>query len=164
MNGQERDLSLQRMTVERCLLLCALHADDDVAQHLTAVVLVYIIDAVLTQREAQHIGGHRLVAVLVVQLGNGCVVHEGHADLCRVIKVLIFQHGVAGAADEDAKARGNLDGFLGIGDQNFIGHKSSTPFVLHSIPWMLRLFAYRSVPPVFYWLSVWKGALLPRRP
>ena len=66
MNGQERDLSLQRMTVERCLFLCALHADDDVAQHLTAVVLVYIIDAVLTQREAQYVGGHRLVAVLVV--------------------------------------------------------------------------------------------------
>ena len=87
-----------------------------------------------------------------------------HRLVQEIIKVLVLQHGVAGAADEDAKARGNLDGFLGIGDQNFIGHKSSTPFVLHSIPWMLRLFAYRSVPPVFYWLSVWMGALLPRRP
>ena len=57
MDRQESDLSLQRMAVESRLLLCALHADDDVTQHLAAVVLVHVIDAVLTQREAQHIRG-----------------------------------------------------------------------------------------------------------
>ena len=129
MDRQESDLSLQRMAVESRLLLCALHADDDVAQHLAAVVLVHVIDAVLPQREAQNIRGHRLIAVLVIQLSDGCVVHEGHADLRRVVKMLIFQHSVAGAADEDAKARGDLDCFLRVGDQNFIGHKSSAPFV-----------------------------------
>ena len=109
---QERHLTLQRMAVEVCLLLCTLHTDDDVTQHFAAVVLVNIIFAVYTQREAQHVGGHGLVAVLVVQLSNGGVIHKGHADLCRSFKMLILQHGITGTADENAQTGRNLDGLL----------------------------------------------------
>ena len=112
MHRQERHLTLQRMAVEVCLLLCTLHTDDDVTQHFAAVVLVNIIFAVYTQREAQHVGGHGLVAVLVVQLSNGGVIHKGHADLCRSFKMLILQHGITGTADENAQTGRNLDGLL----------------------------------------------------
>ena len=128
-HGQKGHFALQRMAVEICLLQGTLHADDDIAQHHAAVVLVHIVFAVLAQRKAEHVGGHRLVAVLVVQLGNGRIVHEGDADLGGCIKMLVFQHCVAGAADQDAQARRDLHGLLGVGDQNFIGHKS-----VHSFP------------------------------
>ena len=111
-DSQERDLTLKRMAVQRCLLLCALHADDDIAQHLAAVVLVNIVYTVHTQREAQDVGRHRLVAVLVVQFGNGRVVHEGNADLSRSIEMLILQNCIACTADQNTKAGRNLDSFL----------------------------------------------------
>ena len=57
-----------RMAVKVGLLLSTLHADDDIPQHLAAVVLVHIVFAIHPQRETQHISGHGLVAVLVVQL------------------------------------------------------------------------------------------------
>ena len=104
------------MAVQCCLLLCTLHADDDIAQHLAAVVLIHIVDAVLAQREAENIRRHGLVAILVVQLCNGSVVHKRDADLCRGIKVLVLQHGVAGTADQNSEARGHLDCFLRICD------------------------------------------------
>ena len=111
-NGQEGDFTLQRMAVERCLLLSTFHADDDIPQHLAAVVLIHVVNAVFSQRKAQHIGGHRLVAVLIVQLCNGSVIHKSHADLSRLIEVLIFQHSIAGAADQDPQARRYFYGFL----------------------------------------------------
>ena len=117
MHGQKCHFPLQRMAVEGRLLLGALHADDYIAQHFADVVFVHIIFAIHTQREAQNVGGHGLVAVLVVQLCNGRVVHKGHADLSRSLKVLELQHSVAGAADQDAEAGRDLDGLLGIGDQ-----------------------------------------------
>lgn len=81
-------------------------------QHLAAVVLIHVVNAVFSQRKAQHIGGHRLVAVLIVQLCNGSVIHKSHADLSRLIEVLIFQHSVAGTADQDPQARRHFYGFL----------------------------------------------------
>ena len=116
MYRQECHFALQRVAVQCCLLLCTLHADDDIAQHLAAVVLIHIVDAVLAQREAEDIRRHGLVAILVVQLRNGGIVNEGHADLSRVIEMFIFQHGVAGTADQNSEARGHLDCFLRICD------------------------------------------------
>ena len=112
MHGQESHLTLQRMAVKVGLLLCTLHADDDISQHLAAVVLVHIVFAIHPQRETQHISGHGLVAVLVVQLCNGSVIHKGNADLCRCFKVFIFQYSIAGTADKDTQTRRNLDGLL----------------------------------------------------
>ena len=66
MYRQIRDLTLQRMAVQLGLLHGALHRDDDVAQQLAAVVLVNVILAVFTEREAQNVGGGILVAVLLV--------------------------------------------------------------------------------------------------
>ena len=121
-DGQKGYLPLQRMPIQIRLLHGTLHANDNIAQHHAAVILIDIILAILAQRKAQHIGGHGLVAVLVIQLGNGSVVHKGNADLGGAVEMLIFQHGIAGTADEDAEPRGHLDSFLGVGDQNFVGH------------------------------------------
>ena len=146
---QEGHFPLERMPVQGGLLLGALHADDDIAQHLAAVVLIHIVNAVFAQREAQDIGGHGLVAVLIVQLCNGGIVHEGDTDLGGVVEMLIFQHSVAGPANQDAESRRNLDRLLRICDQNFIGHKcpllsffaAGFSRTLHSAPgWMCSCF------------------------
>ena len=41
---------------------------------------------------------------------------------CGTVKMLILQHSIEGAANQDAEPGGHLDSFLGVGDQNFVGH------------------------------------------
>ena len=53
--------------------------------------------------------------------------------------MLELQHSVAGAADQDAEAGRDLDGLLGIGNQNFIGHRIS--------PLLSGLVVFRDVQP-----------------
>ena len=57
----------------------------------------------------------------------GGIVHKGDADLGGCCEMLIFQHSIAGTADQDTEAGRNLHGLLGIGNQNFIGHTCPLP-------------------------------------
>ena len=131
MYRQIRDLTLQRMAVQLGLLHGALHRDDDVAQQLAAVVLVNVILAVFTEREAQNVGGGVLVAVLLVQLVDAVVIHEGHADLRRTVKMLEIQHRVAAAADQDAQPGRDLDHVLIVRNQHLIGHVNRPPLFVY---------------------------------
>ena len=128
MYSQIRDLALQGMAVQLSLLHRALHRDDDVSQQLAAVVLVNVILAVFPQREAEHIGGRVLTAILPIQLMDAAVIHKSHADLGRTVKMLEIQHRITAAADQDAQAGRDLYHILVVRDQYLIGHGNRPPF------------------------------------
>ena len=125
MYRQIGNFALQAVAVQFGLFHGALHRNHDIAQNLAAVVLVDIILPVFCHGEAEHIGGGILIPVLLVQLVDAGVIHKGHADLCRAVKVFVFQHRIAAAADQDAKPRRNFDRVLLIGDQYFVRHRKS---------------------------------------
>lgn len=127
MDRQKRDFSLQGMTVDIRLLICFLHRDYNIPEHGRPGLLIDIILAVRSQRETEHIGLNRLIAVLAVELGDMRVVHKGHADLRRPLKSLHLQHRVATAPDENTDPGGDLDGILLVGDINFVVHEVSAP-------------------------------------
>ena len=116
------------MAIQRSLLHRALHRDNNVAQHGCACLLIDIILSIFAQREAKHIRGLRLIAVLFVQPRNLFIVHKGDTDLGRALKVLIFQHGMARTPDEDAQARRDFYSLLFIGDVHFMRHGAHIPF------------------------------------
>ena len=154
------------MAVKLGLFHRTLHADHHIAQHLAAGFRVDIIHPVLPQRKAENIGGHGLIAVFVVQLGNTRIIHKGHAYFCVSFKTFIFEHRVAGTANENAHSRRHLDGFLLITDKNFVGHNGFLLSYISVFSYLL-FFLFRHLCTIRTWyqrlsfVSAARSAVLP---